>query len=889
MTIRNPDNPRPTPDMTHASPEFSRPAAAATDRNVPSVPAHAHIAKSAFTNLLLPRSQLIGRDHELAAIRHLLRQEQVGLLTLTGPGGVGKTRLGLQVAQELAAHFSDGVVFISLAPIRDPGLVMPTVGQTLGLRETGSQPLFTQLKMHLRDQCMLLFLDNFEQVVEAATQVADLLTCCPALKVLVTSRMALHISGEHEYPVPPLALPDLNQVSEIEALAQVETVKLFVQRAGAVQPAFQLTAANAATVAAICHRLDGLPLAVELAASLVKVLPLKAILARLDHRLHVLIGGPRDLPPRQQTLRNTIAWSYNLLNPEEQQLFRCISVFVGGCTLEAMQAVISEQSSPTRRSDVISEQALLHTAIGLVDKSLLQQVADNDSEPHYTMLETIRAYGLECLEASEENAAIRRAHAAYYLALAEAGEVNLKTAAQAQWLVRLETEHANLRAALRWLIEQKEVETTLRLCGALGRFWFMHGHLSEGRRWVEEALGLVDFGFAILDNIEQSKIQNLKSKIVALARALNAAGLFARYQGDYGQAAKLCGESLTLCRQVDDQPGIAAALNNLAAITRNGGNYAAACAMYQESLAIHRVLGDQWGTAYASTYLGITLWFQGDLAAAFPWVEAGLALFQQLGEQWGIAMSLLPMSAILRDQRAGKRATQLAEEALGIVRVLGDRRGLAQALAIAAEGYWVQDEQATALPLYKEALTILDELGDRFNISECLMGAVRAVAQDQPEQMVQLLGAYSALCRSIGLSTPEVEQNEIQQHLALARAKLDKTTFATAWAVGQTMTWEAAVRYALKTFDLAIAALPRLVEPPAAPLAPLKQDRLTELTAREIEVLRLVANGLSDAQIAEQLVISRRTVNTHLSSIYSKLDVNSRTAAVRYAHDHHLL
>ncbi len=813
------------------------------------------LERGAVPLLPVPSTPLVGRERELATALALLAEPEVRLLTLVGPGGVGKTRLALAVAARAAAGFADGVAFVPLAPIADPGLVLPTVAQALGITDVAGRPLLARVLSALRSRDVLLVLDNFEQLLAAAALIADLLAACPTLKLLVTSRATLRLSGEHAYPVPPLALPDAaaDAPGKHGAAGQAQdaapAVRLFLARPRAVRPDFAPIPAEEPIVAAICRRLDGLPLAIELAAAWVTVLPPAALLARLERRLPLLTGGPRDAPARLRTMRDAIAWSHDLLAPEEQVLFRRLAVFVGGFTLDAAEAV--------------GGSAALDLVASLLDASLLQRVAGSEEDPRFAMLETVREYALERLTAAGEADETRRRHAAWGLALAEAAARRLRAPEQGAWLERLDAEHDNLRAALTWSLAAPDgADTALRLSTALHWYWHLRGHNREGRRWLDAALRL-------------APATRTATRATALAGLIRLASRL----NDFAAATAAFDESVAIARELGDRGGVAYALLWQAmAAPYEAGDYAAMAALADESLALYRAVGDTWGTATA-------LWVRGvaDLganeAAAEARLEESLALYRSTGDAWGISWAANAVGDAARARGDLDRAAALLEESLTHSRALRYQPAIAVTLLNLGGVALGRGDLPRAASYLAEALAVRRAQGDEGTFVRCLIGiAGLAERRGQPDAAARLLGAAEGLIAATATVLEPVDQADLERDRVATRHRLGPDRFAALWEAGKALPLEPALAEAAAVADAA-AAEPA---PSVAPADP-SPAAATALSPREVEVLRLVAEGRSDQEIAAALFVSRRTVGSHVGSILAKLGAPSRSAAAAYA------
>lgn len=758
-------------------------------------------------NLPIQLTSFIGREQEKAEVKRLLSTTR--LLTLAGAGGAGKTRLALQVAADLVDAFSDGVWLVELASLADPALVPQAVAAALGMREQPGRTILTTLTEYLQPRHLLLVLDNCEHLAAACAQLTDaLLRTAPTLQILATSRELLGITGETAWRVPSLSLPDSRRLPPPERLREYEAVRLFTDRAAAVLPDFLLTHRNALVVAQVCQSLDGIPLAIELAAARVRVLSVEQIAQRLDDRFRLLTGGGRTTLPRHQTLRGAMDWSYVLLSEQERAVFRRLAVFAGGYTLGAAEAVCAG-------ADIVQDE-ILDLLAQLVDKSLVVVEAQN-ADVRYRMLETIRQYAREKLVEAQEEAQVRRRHRDWFLALAEQAEPMLPGPGE-WWLDRLEVEHDNLRAALELCLGSGEVEAGLRLAGALKRFWLVRGYWIEGRQRLEALLARSegaapawrakaitgaaalaqyqgDYERAVALCEESLAIQRKQGDERGMADSLNIMGNVMYERGNYGAAWKLHEKSLAYGREVEDKHAMAASLVNLAGVALHEGDYTQAVALAQESLTSFREVGDRRGIAAALHMLGVVASDQDDYVIARPRYEESLAIRRELGDKRGIAGSLSALGLVAREQGDYASARARYEESLAIQRQLGDKRGIAASLRNLGLVAWRQGDPARATALLKESLVIRNAQGNRAGIAECLEGLAR-VAQ-HPERAAKLLGTAAALREAMRAPLPPSDRSDYDRVVAAVRAALDERVFEAAWHHGRDMTLEQVVQYAL--------------------------------------------------------------------------------------------
>jgi predicted ATPase/DNA-binding SARP family transcriptional activator/DNA-binding CsgD family transcriptional regulator len=795
-------------------------------------------------NLPAPRSSFVGRESELRNLKRDLVMTR--LLTLTGAGGCGKTRLALEVARELVGAYPGGVWLVELAPLSEGALVAQALASVLGVQEQPDRSLTDALVDFLGAKRALLVMDNCEHLVDAVARLADtLLNSCLHLKVLATSRESLNVEGELNWLVPSLSVPSLGQSPILKELAGYESVRLFVERARHRNPAFSLTSENAYAVATICGRLDGIPLAIELAAARVG-LSVEQIARRLDDSLRLLTTGSRTASPRQRTLRGTLDWSYALLSESELRLFCRLSVFAGGWTLEAAETVGAE--GDTEQADILD---LLSR---LVEKSLVVAEATGGGRVRYRMLEPIRQYAREKLEESGEDEEVQRRHTGFFLALAEEAEPRLRGPEDVAWLERLEAEHDNMRAALSWVAKGEDVELGLRLAGALMLFWEAHGHYSEGRRWLE-------------------RVWEMKGTASAAVRAKALYGVcqMAHLQDDTDRAEATALEGIELCAESEIDGGFAALFRwKLGYALRLRGDFQRAKELLEESLTLSREADDNWGIADALLELGLISLYLDDHERAKECFEEGIDLCRRLGYGLRLADLLNSLGYVFLLEGDFERGATLSEEAAVLYRECGYKGGLQWGLNNVGWAALLQGDNQRAEASFEESLTLCLELGDSLTPPKCLEGlACKFEAEGQAERAVRLFGAAEALREAVGSEHMPEEDAWSEPYLAAARARLDEASWEEAWTEGGAMSMEQAIEFALLEVEQVQPSSPASNRP--------STDEPPNLTRREKEVAVLVTRGLSNRQIAQELVLSEHTVITHVRNILKKLNLRSRT------------
>ncbi len=712
------------------------------------------------SNLSTPLTPLVGREEAVAALGQLLQKDTVRLITLTGPQGTGKTRLAMQVAMEVHSLFANGVTVAMLAALSDPDLVMSTIGHALGVADNTSRPLLAVVKDYLHNKQLLLVLDTAEQSIEDVLVLTELLDMAPQMKILLSNRRALQIPVEHEFKVAPLSLPDLADLPPMERLDEYSGIRLFMERAKTVDPTFGITLENSAAVVEICGQLDGLPLGIELVAARSKAYTPQALWQTLEPYLNFQSPGARHQVERQQTLRATLNWTYDLFGPLERQVASMAGIFSGGFTLQALAAVGALD---------LAESQLEIISASLVENSWIQRQGDAGGQPRFGLLDPIREYALERLDEHARPLSVYRRWVGYYLELVERAEPELTGSQQSVWLERLDDEYANIRAVLRWSIDQRS-EASLRLVAGLWRFWLMRGYVGEGRRWMETALG-----------------QNSNAPIEVRAKALNGLGTLASVQGDYGAAKRHFTTSLEHQRRLGNIQGAGFALNNLGLVASEQGDYRQAARLLRQSLTVWRSLDDERQIALTLNNLGVMALEQGDYPEAIGYLEESLSNWRRLENAWGIAIALINLGEALYNQADIGRASQLLTEGLGLCRQVGDTRLLTSALISLGYIAIEQKQYQQAREGLTESLNLGHESGDKRGLARTLeASAVWLAAQDHARQAAYLLGAAASLRETIGTPLPPADRPRYDQLVATIRTVVDAETCAEVWHAGET-------------------------------------------------------------------------------------------------------
>ena len=883
-------------------------------------------------NLPSNLTSFIGREREVANIARSL--DAARFITLTGSGGSGKTRLSIEVAYQALSNYPEGVWFVDLAALTEPALVVPTVAAVLEIREQADRSLPETLAEWLGGRKVLLVLDNCEHLVRACASLVDmLLRKCPHIHILATSRLVLNVAGETLWRVPPMSYPDPTHLPTLETLYEYDAVSLFVERVRLRQPDFHLTQQDIPAIAKLCYGLDGIPLALELAAARVPEMSLAEITARLDERFSLLVAGSQRSPGRQETLRAVIDSSYDLLSEEEQELLQGLSAFAGGFSLEAAAKICLEEEDQYEAIEMITR---------LVDASLLTSEG-RSGESRYRLLDTIRQYALGKLKASGRLPAVRSRHLSWYVRVAEEAEPHLQGPDQSSWLERLQIDHDNFRAALEWSQTWEEgTEPGLRLVKALDWFWFVRNYLTEGRRWLEGAMarsegeapdlraaifsgaaqlarGQGDYEDATRYFTQSLELYRTLDDKKNVAATLNNLGVVATSQGDYERAMAVIKESLAIKAELDDRNGVSIALNNLANLSADRGDYSEARRYLEESVAIQRVFGNRHMLAVSLNNLGYVARCLGKYEKARTYIEESLQIKEELGNRAEIASSLQKLAELEWCNHRYDEARGLCKRGLELLEGVGDRETEAlllnmlgeiarcegdyaeamsryeEALAASTAGWIVPDTQYNrghaaqqmgdylqAVPCLTESLNAYMQIGSGRGIAECLVCVAKmALAHDRNDVAAMLFGAASSLLEATRYKMHPKDSEDLRGSQRDVRARLGKKVWSVAYAEGRAMAPSVASGLAVETMQQVLEATLERASVGKAAEHPTKYFK--DLTRRELEVLRLVADGLKDTVIAEQLSLSPNTVHAHLRSIYVKLNVTTRSAAARFA------